>query len=295
MSIKDILQRTLEYIDSNLCGELDVEIIAAYAGFSPYHFSRVFRFSIGYSVMEYVRLRRLAFAASQLGTGEKIIDIALRYGFETHSGFSKAFRRVYGCAPERYRAHAQKTRPSLPSLEHLEQYVRRGIIMGPKFVTLDAIKIAGYAITTVAREGISTREIPQFWKDCIDDGRLKRLHGESFIKNHDEFGACFPEDHETGMFAYVIGIEVREGADVPEGYAVYELPCATYAVFSSPPVKKEAFSESIQGTWNYIYNEWFPDSGYEYADGCVDFELYGEKCMGDTDNVCDIYIPVKKR
>ena len=70
---------------------------------------------------------------------------------------------------------------------------------------------------------------------------------------------------------------------------------ATYAVFSTPPCSRAEFVKNIQGTWNYIMNDWFQASGYEYAPGCVDFELYGEKCMGETGLVCEIYIPVAKK
>ena len=111
-----MLQHILTYIDEHLHEELHAECLAAKAGFSTYHFCRVFRWGVGYSVMEYVRLRRLAFAVAELSTPRKIIDIALEYGFETHSGFSKAFRRHFGCSPETYRIHAQLKRPELPAL-----------------------------------------------------------------------------------------------------------------------------------------------------------------------------------
>jgi len=66
-------------------------------------------------------------------------------------------------------------------------------------------------------------------------------------------------------------------------------------VFSSPPADAANFSSSIQGTWKYIYSEWLPASGYEFDNGKVDYELYDERCMGETGKICDIYIPVVKR
>lgn len=295
MRYADILQDTLEYIDAHLGETLDTELLASLAGFSPYHFSRVFHFGVGYTVMDYVRRRRLAFAASELSSGKKIIDIALEYGFESHSGFSKAFRRQYGCSPETYRVHAQSKRPELPSLTHMIQYVTGGIVMEPKFVTRPAIKVAGFSLKTTNKDGENNAAIPAFWLAYLNDGRCQKLHKEDFVKSHSEYGACFPENPQTGEFIYVIGVEPKDGADVPPPYECYELPAATYAVFSSPPSDRANFSNSIQGTWSYIYNEWFPNSGYEYADGCVDFELYDERCMGDTGCVCDICIPVTKK
>jgi AraC family transcriptional regulator len=90
-------------------------------------------------------------------------------------------------------------------------------------------------------------------------------------------------------------VEAKEGAEIPKAFDTREIPPSTYAVFSTPPCDRAEFSKNIQGTWQYIMNDWFPSSGYEYAAGCVDFEYYDEKRMGEKDNVCDIYIPVTKR
>ena len=295
MNYADILQDTLQYIDAHLGEPLDTELLAARAGFSPYHFSRVFHFNVGYTVMVYVRLRRLACAAAELSEGGKIIDIALAYGFETHSGFSKAFRRHYGSSPETYRIHTRAKRPELPSLNHMKKYnIPGGIVMEPKFVTREAFKIAGYSLRTTSTEGENSKAIPAFWQQYLADGRCEKMHKETFLKSHDEYGACFPTDSD-GSFIYVIGCEPQDGCTLPEGYEIHEVPAATYAVFSTPPSDEAAFTANIQGTWAYIYNEWFPKSGYEYSEGLVDFELYDSRCMGETGKIIDIYIPVKKK
>lgn len=295
MDITGILQEVLTYIDEHLKEELNVEVLSAHAGFSSWHFCRLFQWSVGYPVMHYVRNRRLTFAAHELTTGRKILDIALEYGFETHSGFSKAFRRYYGCPPESYRRHANSERPSPPSLPRMKKYLNGGIIMEPKFVTRPAVKIAGYALKTKSEGGENNRSIPAFWAAYMNDGRVNRLHGESFVKEHAEYGACFPENLDTGEFDYVIGVEVKDGAVIPEGYHVCEIPAATYAVFSTPPSDAAGFSPAIQGTWQFLFNEWFPASGYEYAPGCVDYEYYDERCMTEKAKVCDICIPVVKK
>jgi len=291
----EILQEMLRYIDAKIKEKLNVEKLAERAGFSPYHFCRVFQWEVGYSIMEYVRNRRLFFAASELTSGRRITDIAVDYGFETHSGFSKAFRRYFSSTPEKYREHASFNVPKLPVLKKTKQYVNGGIVMEPKMVKKEAVKLAGFEIKTRSKGGENYKAIPKFWQDYMADGRMEKLHGESFLKSHTEYGACFPESPENGEFVYVIGIEVKEGEKIPDGYYVCTIPEALYAVFSSPPADKANFSSSIQGTWKYIYSEWFPNSGYEFDNGKVDFEYYDERCMGETGNVCDIYIPVVKK
>ncbi len=290
-----ILQDILAYIDAHIGEELSLERLAARAGFSTFHFCRMFRWGAGYSAMEYVRLRRLAFAAHALQSGARILDIALACGFETHSGFSKAFRRHFGCPPEIYRRHAASALPKLPDLARNHQYAIGGIVMEPKFVTLPQRKIAGYAIRAKSEGGENMNAVPAFWNAYMSDGRCEKLHMERFVKNHAEYGACFQEDPETGEFDYVIGVAADDDAAVPEGYAVYALPAATYAVFSTPPCDAKSFVPAIQGVWQFAFNEWFPQSGYEYAPGCADFELYDERCMSESGKVCEIYIPVIKK
>jgi AraC family transcriptional regulator len=92
----------LRYIDANIKKKLSVEKLAARVGFSPYHFCRVFQWEVGYSITEYVRNRRLFLAASEFQSGSRIIDIAIDYGFQTYSGFSRAFRRYFSCSSEVY-------------------------------------------------------------------------------------------------------------------------------------------------------------------------------------------------
>ena len=300
MDYIEILQEMLRYIDANISdkmsGEkLSVEKLAARAGFSPYHFCRVFQWEVGCSLMEYVRNRRLAYAASELATGRRIVDIAVDYGFETHSGFSKAFRRYFNCSPENYRKHASFNVPQIPILKKQKQYVNGGIVMEPKMVKKESVKLAGFAVKTTSKDGKNNIEIPKFWQEYMNDGRCKKLHEEPFVKNHAEYGACFPENPENGIFEYVIGIEVKDSFTVPDGYHTCTVPEALYAVFSTPPADGESFVASIQGTWGYIFSEWFPNSGYEFDSGKVDFELYDERCMCETGKVIEIYIPVVKK
>ena len=166
--------------------------------------------------------------------------------------------------------------------------------MEPKMLKKPAVKLAGFALKTRSKEGENNKAIPEFWRAYMSDGRQKKLHGESFLESHTEYGACFPENPESGEFEYVIGVEVKEGRAVPEGYHACVIPEALYAVFSTPPAVPEKFSSAIQGTWVYIFSEWFPNSGYEFGEG-VDFELYDERNMGEAGHVCEIYVPVVKR
>ena len=325
MDYIEILQEILRYIDAQIAdkmsGEkLNIEKIAQRAGFSPYHFYRVFQWEVGYSLMEYVRDRRLFYAASELSSDRRIIDIAVDYGFETHSGFSKAFRRYFGSSPEKYRMYASFDVPKLPVLKTTRQYVAGGIIMEPKIVGLPVINIAGYQLKASKEDGKFFKIKSKFWLDSVNNSRLKtlhdvvyeitakfwqehindnswnKLHAESFVKSHSDYGVCFINNCENGEseFEYVIGLEVKDGCDIPSEYHICTIPKAMYAVFRTPPADEHDFGSSINGTWKYIFSEWFPSSGYEFSENGADFCVNDED-LHETGNVCDIYIPIIKR
>ncbi|NGZ76251.1 helix-turn-helix domain-containing protein [Saccharibacillus alkalitolerans] len=104
MSYQPAVQKTIDYIERNLERELTGERIAAEAGFSFHHFHRIFRSETGMTMSDYIRSRRLAGAASALlHTDERILDLALRFGFESQEAFGRAFKKIYGLPPARYR------------------------------------------------------------------------------------------------------------------------------------------------------------------------------------------------
>jgi len=167
--------------------------------------------------------------------------------------------------------------------------------MEPKMVKKPAIKLAGFPNKTKTNEGEYFKDIPKFWHDYRADGRQEKLHKELFLKSHKEYGACFTENPENGEFDYVIGLEVKKGHDIPKGYHVYTIPEALYAVFTTPPADEAKFTSSVQGTWKYIFNEWFPKSGYKLAANGVNFELYDERSMRNTGKIMDICIAVVEK
>lgn len=99
MEYKNAIFMCIEYIEKNIKEELTTEIIAKEIGYSTYHFSRIFKEQMGMSLMEYVKERRLICASKEIFAGKKIIDVSIEYGYKTHSGFSKAFKKKFGITP----------------------------------------------------------------------------------------------------------------------------------------------------------------------------------------------------
>ncbi len=290
-----IIQDSIDHIEDQVRDDIRVDRLAARAGFSIYHYYRIFEAYVGIPVMEYVRRRRLAHAAYAMNHTPRLIDVALEYGFETHAGFSKTFHRHMGVPPEQYRIHLVANPPQRIVLSDIVRYIPNGgIVMEPRIYTKPTAKIAGLSIRTSSVDGRNNREIPAFWMSSMQDGSLDKLHALHGVLSHSELGLCVQVNMETGEFDYVIGLEVADLTAVPDTFYKMELPECTYAVFTTPPAEPAEFSKTIQGTWMFIYSEWFPSSGYEFAAGHPDFEHYGME-PGKDKQTCDIYIPIVKK
>lgn len=164
--------------------------------------------------------------------------------------------------------------------------------MRPKLIRLPALRLAGFVCSTTTRFGENFTAIPKFWRAYLNDGRRERLWHEDFIKSTVQYGVCFPEEPITGNFQYLIGMELKEGAAVPPGYEIRELPSAAYAVFPSAPTDDAHFTAEVYNTWAYIYGWWLPQSGLYMDRRSCDFELYDGRAETETGKICDVYVPV---
>lgn len=286
------ISRTLDFIEDNLQESITLELLAEIACFSPYHFHRVFQALVGVTVMEYVRKRRLTRAAELLFySDDKVIDIALRVGFDYHESFNRAFKKFYGVTPNQYRTAHSLSGPLLGKAFLNKIIVQGGQMMEPKMITKPTFHVIGYELKTKNIDGQNNKDIPEFWQLYLQKKLYENIPNP--INCKEELGICTDFNPETGEFVYIIGMEVPEGTSAPEGLVYRTFPEMEYAVFTTPESENSTFSSSIQSTWNYIFTEWFPQSGYEHA-GFLDFELYDERCHGADHKVIDIYIPVKK-
>lgn len=111
MNNLDIIQSSLDYIEENLKTYITAEELSSIAGFSLFHYYRVFQSAVGLPVMQYILHRRLVNAIYEISCGHKMIDVAQMYGFETHAGFFKAFKREYDYSPSEYLKHHKVQKP----------------------------------------------------------------------------------------------------------------------------------------------------------------------------------------
>lgn len=295
MNYSNAISQCIEFIEENIKSDLTPEVIASSSGYSLFHFLRVFNINKGMTLMEYVKKRRLSLAAIDLFKGERIIDIALDYGFKTHNGFSKAFKKEIGFSPKQY-------------VKCMGNYFNKesklelgGYIMNPVIMKKAEFKVAGYGIKTNITNSNYTKDIASFWSNYDGENLESKMYKILNPPKHGEVGICVPERGESGDAVYLLGVIVDNFDNVTNDMITVEVPEATYAVFTTPPVDTSKdldnndFPEAIKNTWKYIFEEWFKDSEYVFDESKFDFEFYDERCHGRKDTVMEIYVPIQKR
>jgi AraC family transcriptional regulator len=274
-------QKALWYIEGHLAKPLTLDEIAAIGGVSRFHMVRAFAAATGFSVMRYVRARRLSNAARALAAGAPdILTLALDSDYSSHEAFTRAFRDHFGITPEAVRAGA--------CLDHLK--LQEPIAMdstlldnlkAPRFETSKPLLVAGIAERCTHENGGAG--IPNQWQQFHQkvDGIPARIGNVAY-------GVCCNGD-DAGNFDYVAGVEVADFSDLPREFARVRIPEQKYAVFTHA----EHIS-TIRRTVNTIWNHWLPASGMKAADA-PSFERYDENFDPATGNGgLEIWVPVRE-
>ena len=284
------IQSAIDYVEANLTGEIDYEEAAKRACSSPFHFQRVFGILCGFSLGDYIRMRRLSLAGEELSKGgAKIIDIALKYGYDTPESFSRAFTRFHGIAPsEAKRGGRVKIFPPLS----VKLSLSGGSKMDYRIEKRDAFQVVCKRKRVGKPQAANaTPDITAMWQELGKDGTMARLIAcmpeKPVMKGL--LGICFSAELNAKQFPYGIGVEY-DGRKVDDDLEVVTIPAHTYAVFTSKGKMPDAFIE----TYQRIVTEFFPQSTqYEYAES-VEFEVYSSNDVSDPNYKCEIWIAVNE-
>ncbi len=290
------IRRAIGYIEEHLTDDISAQDVAGEVFMSPFFLQRGFSVMTGYGIGEYIRCRRLYLAAVDLKkTDGRILDIALRYGYETPESFSKAFSRFHGVTPSQVRAGAP-FRVFLPLT--LQVHVNGGDQMDYTIAPMFPFRLIGFQREFDSET--SYAEIPKFW-DEIFERYADRIYAgsepadpyEKAIADNciGEYGVCI-DDLGGSRFRYLIAGRYT-GGDIPDGMVLYEFPRGEWAVFNCiGPVP-----ESFQALNTRIFQEWLPGNPDYELSGNANVEWYdcvsGEKT--DPDYRSAIWIPVKRK
>ncbi|MDR3551694.1 MAG: AraC family transcriptional regulator [Clostridia bacterium] len=273
------LNKAIGYMEDHLLDNLTCEDIAGHVYISSYHFQRGFSLLTGITVGEYIRNRRLSLAGQELILSDiKVIDVALKYGYETPESFTKAFTRFHGVTP----SQAKLEGSNLKSFNRLIIKIRLegGTVMDYKIINRDLFRV--FAMTRLFKAESSFSDLPKFWSEYYLNGYHKKVCGM--------MGVCEPEKSGCDEFRYGIGREYAEGADIPDGYEVLTIPANTWAVFRCVGPMPDALQEVLKR----IYSEWLPQAEYERIQD-YDLEMYTEGDNQSKEYISEIWMPVKKK
>jgi AraC family transcriptional regulator len=295
MEWSDRMNAALDYIEANLAGEIDYAEAAKIACCSLFHFQRMFMVILGNTPAEYVRKRRLTLAARELtSTDAKVIDVALKYGYDSPDSFTRAFRSVHGITPQAAREPGVKL-AAFPRVS-FNIILKGGIDMDYKIIDKPAFDVVGKAKRISLVNGENFRAVPQFWDEFIQakhyDVLMKLTGGKAGpVTGADSLGVCYFSGDEKNMqeFSYGIGVE-KPDKTVPAGFDVIHIPAATWAIFESVgPMPK-----AIQDVTVKIFQEWFPSTGYEH-DSKPELEVYLPGDPNKPDYHCQVWMPIVKK
>jgi AraC family transcriptional regulator len=284
------MNKALKYIEENLTNDIDYKEVAKIALCSEYHFKRMFSLLSGISLSEYIRRRRLSASALELNNSDiKVIDLAIKYGYNSPDSFTRAFQSVHGITPTEARNNGQLLKAYPPMTFQLT--IKGGNEMNYRIEEKEAFRIVGiHKRVPIVFNGVNP-EIAAMWQslnmDIINELKsLSNIEPMGLLSASANFSEGRME--EKGELDHYIGVATNN--ECPDNFAKLEVNPSTWAVFEAVG----PFPETLQNVWGRIYSEWFPSSNYEIAEGPE--MLWNEhKDTSSPTYRSEIWIPVSKK
>jgi len=272
MDYKTHIMRAINYIENNLKNEIKLSDCARAAGYSDYHFIRVFKEATGLTPADYIRKRRLTEIIKRMRQDAPISEIAFEYGFNSKENFTRAFVSEHNILPTEYKS----------ALNSLKLYEAINFEIPPFEVLPELTYLEPFSVIAYKSDEACP---PKFWNKYNSRKWSKKLSGGKVCE---DYGISAWNKNENKL-DYFIGIRKNNALGDNDGTVELSIPGGLYAVFTTPRTSHFDFVNTIHRTWNYIYNKWLPNSGYRHTGGC-EFESYVEESRAYSEK---IYIPLE--
>lgn len=278
------LSQAINYVESNLAGDISYDEAAKIACCSTYYFQRMFSYVAGISLSDYIRHRRMTQAAFELQSSKaKIMDIGMKYGYVSPTSFNRAFQSVHGVSPTVARTQGTLLNAYPPISFSI--VVTGGESMRYRIETKEAIRIVG--VRTALQEDMEQNQkiVPVFWNKILESALFSEI---CKLTNKDSNGIF-------GVTAYTkpqnIHYYIAAATDkpLPDGMVEFEIPAATWVIFEC----NGHFQESVQTIFKRFLTEWLPFSGYKYAE-LPDIEVYPVSDQKSKGGHAEVWIAIKK-
>ncbi len=276
----DGLNETIRYIEDHLTEEISYSQLGRIACCSAYHYQRMFAYMAGGSLGEYIRRRRMSLAAVDLLAGEKVVDVALKYGYQSPTAFNRAFQAVHGTAPSAIREQGAAVKTFSPLRFTIT--IKGAEEMEYRIEQREAFRVVGVSVPIEKDMEKNFEVLPQFWGRAAGEGVLHRLSELMDAQPKGILGVCDCPNDGPWRY-YIAAASTRDAA----GLEPLTIPAATWAIFPGAGTH-----QSIQELERRILTEWLPSSGYEYG-SVPDIEVY---LNADPENAkYEVWIPVVKK
>jgi len=282
----DRLNSVMDYIEDHLADVIAYDEAAKIACCSTYHLQRMFSYIAGVPLSEYIRRRRMTAAAFELQqSGGKVIDLALRFGYDSPTAFNRAFQSVHGVPPTAAK-EAGVTLKTYPRISfHLS--IKGDVNMDYRIEKKEAFRIIGLKTPMDTDMEKNFQTIPKFWLEVSQSGAMQTMQ----TMMNGEPGGVLGVSACAGGEDWEYYIAVASSLPLPQNapqMCEYTVPACTWAVFPGTG----AMPNAIQELEKRMVTEWLPTSGYEYANA-PDIEVY---LTADPQNtVFEVWMPIVKK
>jgi len=252
------LNHVIDYIEEHLTDDLSLEVISEYAGVSDYHFRKIFFYLSGLTLSEYIKNRKLSEANKDLLNGERVTDVAFKYGYQSVDGFTRAFKKWCGFLPSD--VMKKGISKSFPKLSFVIT-VKGGISMEYRIEDKPAFNLVGVSKRVPMQfEGVNNEIVKLAYS--ITEEQRKEMHSLQNMEPYEIVNASYDSDtnflKEEGYLTHLIGVLTTEDK-VSHLLDKVPVQACTWAVFPN----EGPFPSTLQQTMARIYSEWLPSSNYE--------------------------------
>lgn len=286
MTNKEVIYKAVRFIEDNLKNEIDVFAVSQEVCYSLYHFIRLFQHITGFSPKSYVQKRRLTEAVNELrNTDKKIADIAYDFQFGSPETFSRAFKKQFNTSPIKVRNEATtKNLPIVFPITYDSIFQPEKIKHNPpEILELSEILLVGTSF--FASENSYPKDLSKQWAQFMSEQHIIQ---EKITPERNYQVQYWSENQELDGLYFFIGTEVDKISQINPFFVVKTIPKGKYLRFIH-----KGFSNSVEHTYKYIYNQYLPDTEYK-LNRPFNFELYGDKFKGafNEQSESEIYIPI---
>jgi AraC family transcriptional regulator len=287
---------TIDYIESHLDDDIMYDEVAKIACCSMHQFGRVFSYIVGISLSEYIRRRRLTLSAIELQKGNvKVIDVALKYGYNSPDAFSRAFLEMHGVTPKAARTFGVKLKAYPRITFHIS--IKGDVEMVYRIEEKQDINLIG-SVKHIKRQSANADandwkeaagEVWEAWDEFLNGGTNDRI---CHLYHAPMWQMGFTTTMENGETLLAIGAEADTNTNYKTDLEIYTVPANKWEVFTVRG-SLSGKNHPIDAMWTRITTEWFPSYGYKRA-ADYEIEVYPPGDTSSDDYSCEIWVPITK-